>query len=346
VTDADATPRERGWRRLLPAIALFLFVPAIPQLRALVPIEQTLLLLVPAIAACSWLSWRAGGRLWLAVIWTGLSVVILGRPIVGDQSYAAFARGWSLMLAASFGAVAMFSSARRYFGRALLALVGSAVVVAGVLAVAGVTPGRVDRLISTELADRVETSVSSIRARLDSPEWQDLNKKNPDRANGLIELVNTLEAQLREISPVGSSLFPAFLAFESLAALGLAWSLHHRLSRTRLGPPIAPLREFRFDDHMIWGVVAGLVFVLIPRFAAWKAIGLNLLVFFGALYALRGLGVMMWFLVAPGRWTGVALITAVALLPMLWPLPIVLGLSDTRFDWRRRTRPSHEGSSQ
>ena len=77
VNSTDATPRERGWRRLLPAIVLFLFVPAVPQLRAMVTIEQTLLLMVPALAVCSWLAWRAGGRLWLALAWTGAAFVLL-----------------------------------------------------------------------------------------------------------------------------------------------------------------------------------------------------------------------------------------------------------------------------
>jgi hypothetical protein len=163
-----------------------------------------------------------------------------------------------------------------------------------------------------------------------------------------------VELVLRRLIGVGGALFPAMLLFESVAALGLAWSLHHRLSRTRVGPPIAPIREFRFEDQFIWGVIIGLVFALMPELMIRQGtsgpaldlmrwIGWNLLLFFGGLYGLRGIGVMTWFLVLPGRWVGAALVAAFALLPPLWSFPVGIGLGDTYFDWRRRVRPSHQG---
>jgi len=86
--------------------------------------------------------------------------------------------------------------------------------------------------------------------------------------------------------------------------------------------------------------------VVLPSLAALKGLGLNLLVFFGALYALRGLGVMTWFLVSPGRWLGTVLITFVVLIPMLWSIPLGLGLGDTWVNWRRKARPTNQGSTQ
>jgi len=70
------------------------------------------------------------------------------------------------------------------------------------------------------------------------------------------------------------------------------------------------------------------------------------LVFFGALYAVRGLGVMSWFLVSPGRLFGSMVMIAVALIPVLWSIPLGLGLGDTWIDWRRRVRPATPGSTQ
>jgi hypothetical protein len=75
-------------------------------------------------------------------------------------------------------------------------------------------------------------------------------------------------------------------------------------------------------------------------------LGWNLLLFFGLLYALRGLGVMMWFLVRPGRWFGAVLVAACAVLPPLWSFPVGIGLGDTYFDWRRRVRPPNSGSQE
>ncbi len=343
---AAASQQERRWRRLLPAVALFLLVPAVPQLRALVPIEQTLLLLLPALAVAAWIAWRNGGSVWLALAWSAVALWVLSRPMAGGASYVAFARAWALMLAAAFGAVALFRPSRSFFGRAMLALAISGAAFSLVLGLTGSSAHRVERVIGAELADRVESSVAAMRARLATPEWQDLQRTNPDAARYWDQMIDAGEQQLREIAPFGASIFPAILAFESLAALGLAWSLHHRLSRTRLGPALAPLREFRFDDQFIWGIIGGLVLVLLPRLAAWKAVGWSLLVFFGALYALRGLGVMTWFLVFPGRWFGIALVAIAAIIPPLWSFPLGIGLGDTYFDWRRRVRPSNQGSSQ
>ncbi|HEV8235708.1 MAG TPA: hypothetical protein VGP84_13960, partial [Gemmatimonadaceae bacterium] len=60
-------PTERGWGKLLIAIVAFLIIPA--QLGALLPIDQAMTLLVPAIAACALVGWWAGGRPFLAVAW-------------------------------------------------------------------------------------------------------------------------------------------------------------------------------------------------------------------------------------------------------------------------------------
>lgn len=341
-----AFAKERGWRRLLPAVAVFLFVPAVPQLRAFVPIEQTLLLLLPALAVCSWIAWRNGGRIWFALAWTGVAFWVLTRPMAGGAPYVAFARGWALVLAAGFGAVALLLRSRPFFGRAVAALAVSGAAFALALGIGGASAASLERVISSELGDRVESSVASLRARTATPDWEELEKKSPESARAVGQMMDGIESQLRQIAPVGTALFPAILLFESLAALGLAWSLHHRLSRTRIGPPLGPLREFRFEDQFIWGVISGLVLVLIPRFVALKAVGWNLLAFFGALYALRGLGVMTWFLVVPGRWLGVVVIALVAVIWPLWTFPLGIGLSDTYFDWRRRARPSNQGSSQ
>ena len=55
-TPETATPvaaRERGWRMILPALGLFLLVPAFAALRILFPVEQTILLVGPAIGVCA-----------------------------------------------------------------------------------------------------------------------------------------------------------------------------------------------------------------------------------------------------------------------------------------------------
>ena len=70
-------PRERGWARLAFALAAFLLVPLFPAVRAVLPVEHTLILLVPTVAVCFLLGWWAGGRLSLALVWLAFAAWVL-----------------------------------------------------------------------------------------------------------------------------------------------------------------------------------------------------------------------------------------------------------------------------
>src|SRR6478736_1199073 len=101
-------PSERGWGKLLLALAAFLIVPKIPQIAAMLPVEQTMVLFVPALAACALVGWWAGGRAFTAVAWVAVAVLFTMRPGANDPFYN-LARGWSLLLAGSFGLVCLLS---------------------------------------------------------------------------------------------------------------------------------------------------------------------------------------------------------------------------------------------
>src|SRR5439155_4555590 len=103
------------------------------------------------------------------------------------------------------------------------------------------------------------------------------------------DLPAEMEKQLRTIAQAGDRFFPSLLALESIAAVAIAWAIYHRLSRARLGPPLGLLRDFRFNDQLVWGLIVGLTIFFVPTLSAMRIVGRNLLVFFGALYALRGL---------------------------------------------------------
>jgi hypothetical protein len=151
------------------------------------------------------------------------------------------------------------------------------------------------------------------------------------------DLVTTLPA--RE----GKRFFPALLALESLGALALAWALYHRLSRARIGAPLARLRDFRFNDQLVWGVIVGIVFLAVPTLHAYRTVGANLTLFFGTLYAVRGTGVLAWFLrsARPGLVTLVAVALLAALLAPAFALGLgLIGLGDTWEDWRAKARPT------
>jgi hypothetical protein len=351
---ASTAPTERGWGRLLVALAAFIFVPMIPQIRALLPIEETMVLFVPAVAACALVGWWAGGRAFLAIAWVAIAVLLTVQSTAGAATpdggaFYNLSRGWSLLLAGAFGLVCLFAEERPMFPRALVAL-GITLVLAGVMSMLGpVTLSHAAGTVAQEYARRNAETMATVNGVIQShqKEWQDLASKVP-RLN---QLPAETQKELGLISQFGYAVFPALLALESLAALALAWATYHRLGRTRLGAPLRPLREFRFNDQLVWGLIVGLTVMLLPTLTTLRGAGKNLLMFFGALYAMRGFGVLSWFM-APGS-LGITLgvgfimlfapvLNAVAALVfmLLGVAALALGLGDTWADWRRRARPS------
>jgi len=340
---------ERGWRKLILALLAFVFVPELPHLRAILPVEQTIYLLVPALGACFLVGWWAGGRALLAIAWVSLAAWLMWERPGTPDAFHNLERGWSLLLAGAFGLTCLFGERRPLFARALGAL-SIAIFLAIAMSVMGPVPlSAAKETIASEFVHRNDETMAGINGVIGEhpKEWNDVTSRFPTLATMPAET----EKQLTKLSRVGLTVFPSLLALESLVALALAWAIYHRLSRARLGAPLHPLREFRFNDQLVWGLMVGLTIVLLPTLQSFRGVGRNLLVFFYALYAVRGLAVLAWFL-APG-----ALAATLAVgFAMLW-VPIVqwaalfgfllllfasfvLGLGDTWADWRRRVRPT------
>jgi hypothetical protein len=337
---------ERGWGKLLIAVLAFLIVPAIPQFSALLPVDQSMLLFVPALAACTLAGWWAGGRTLLALAWVALATLVVMQPQMPD-AFQNLARGWSLVLAGSFGLVCLFSARRPFFSRALIALtiaLGLAVIMS---TLGPVKSADMTAAIGDELTRRNAQTMSMLNGFIGQypKQWNDWVARVPR----LGELPAQTEKHLGALAILGRTLYPSLLALQSLAALAIAWSVYHRLSRARLGPPLGMLRDFRFNDQLVWGLIVGLTFVFLPTLSSVRVIGRNLLVFFGALYALRGLGVLSWFM-APGTLATTASVGfAMMLVPGLNVIAALgfiflaiaafgLGLGDTWADWRSRAR--------
>jgi hypothetical protein len=203
--------------------------------------------------------------------------------------------------------------------------------------------------IATEFVRRNQETMAQVNSVVSqySTEWNQWATRHPTIAASLPRM----ELELKALSRLGLTLFPSLLAFESLIALALAWSIYHRLSRARIGAPLRPLREFRFNDQLVWGLIVGLTIAFLPTLESFRGVGRNLLVFFCALYAIRGLAVLAWFLTPGAGALAAGLVVAVVLLV----LPVIgflaanlvrlsmiiffgLGLGDTWADWRRRKR--------
>ncbi len=347
VSPADApVPVARSWTKMLLALAAFVILPGqIP----IVPFERTMVLFVPALAACTLVGWWAGGRATLAILWVAAATFVAVWPPAAMGAFENLGRGWALLLAGAFGMVCLLSDRRPFFSRGLVA-VGLTLGLAFVMGLGGsVSLAQASSAVGSEFAKRNGETMAL---------FNDMITKHPDQWKQLAATMpsigdarSTVQTMLDEFSAAGVAAFPALLALESLAALALAWAAYHRLARIRLGSPLAPLREFRFSDQLIWGLIVGLVILLLPTLSTWRGAGLNLVVFFGVLYLIRGLGVLAWFM-AP-RAFNIMLIVGFAML-CLPPLNVVaamgllvlsvaavgLGLADTWADWRSRAVPT------
>ena len=337
-------PRERGWARLAFALAAFLLVPLFPAVRAVLPIEHTLILLVPTIAVCFLLGWWAGGRLSIALVWLAFAAWVLAQQApLASAPYYDLARAWGLLLAGAFGITCVLGKPGPFFTRVVSAI-GLALLVGLAHGIAGRTSSRrVERVLEEQYEVRNRQSVEALTLSLNGvvarfPAMRDVMTD---------ETVDQTAFELHRLSEGAAPLFPALLALESLVVCALAWTLYHRLSRVRIGPPLAPLREFRFHDHLAWGLIVGLTLTLLPAFGSLQRLGQNLVLFFGMMYALRGLGVIDSFVRRSAVLVAIAAVIAIlnprpyaalVALAVVLGLFAVLGVSDAWGDWRRRLR--------
>jgi hypothetical protein len=375
--DSAATaPQERGWRWFVLALLLMLSVSAAPHwtpalalmsglVRLFFPIEQFAVLVVMAIATCAIVGWWAGGRWFVAVLWFVAAALMLRALPPAAPGYASFVRGWALSLSAAFGLVSLTTRTRALLGRALTATAIAAVVtVTGIAVQSAGAGGPMDdatRMLSGEYQRRVQQSLESWRGRTESSAWRTFAAQLPSSAARAEKLAGTLSGLADAGSASAGSgwtargplllLAPALLGIESLLALGLGWAAYHRLSRVRIGPPLSPLRDVRFNDQLVWGLVVGATLLLLPTLVEWRAVGANFICFFGTLYALRGAGVLTWWI--PDRVAALAPIALVILVPLLGPIVVLalvlaatfaLGLGDTWRDFRTGAGAHRPGS--
>ncbi|TVP76362.1 MAG: DUF2232 domain-containing protein [Gemmatimonadales bacterium] len=254
-----------------------------------------------------------------------LGAVLLGLSLGGMAAADGFwylERGWLLLTGGWFVAVSLAWPARPFLPRALTALAGSAVWTGGLLLALGGL-GQADRLVR----ERVLGAAGATRELLGGLTGGPLD---PSLAEAL---ERTMEVQL--------FLVPATILLATLAALAAGWWMCIRI-RTGSGDALGRLRNFRFADGLIWLLIAGLVVGLVADWTGgWGRTGLNMAVFMGALYALRGFGVLL-FLTGGLSWFGWGLLILGLLLaaPLLLAAALVVGVADSWLDLRMRAASS------
>jgi hypothetical protein len=300
-------------------------------LRGVLPITETIVLLVTALAVCAVLGWWKGGSAIFAIVWVVLCGWMLLVPLQGVQGYSALAQGWTLLLAAMFGMASLLTPNQSFLVRALSAIGISTMISFALAVVAPSGLNSIEGIMQSEYSRRMDSLIGDVQQATGTPQWQEISKKYPMIDSTIAENTVTLRAVPARSAP----LLAALLALESLAALALGWALYHRLAKVPIGPTLGKLREFRFNDQLVWGLAVGATIVFLPPFADGRNVGMNLLLFFGTLYLLRGVGVLSW--VSRGRGVATVLIIMTAIAPpLIAALALGVGVGDTWMDWRNR----------
>jgi len=233
-----------------------------------------------------------------------------------------FDRGWALLLGAWF-VVALLALKRASFtARALLATAATAATAAIFLLVRPGSYAGLEQAITTQLRAAVAQQITL---------WNAAGAKLPPTfAEGMYRVVQTR-----------AFLAPALAGLASMAGLALAWGLYRRMV-ARDERALPPLRQFRFRDELVWLLVAGALLVLVPGLGPGAVrVGANLLTFMGALYALRGVAVVMSMSSGAFGVGGLLLVLFAALADSWIPalvmaVAVLVGLTDTWLDLRAR----------
>lgn len=300
-------PSAPGWPRaaLLLAVAM---ATAVGQPAVLVGVPFLVLGLV------------FGVRKWGVLLASALSMVmVVGGG--GRDGLWYVERGWALLAGGWFAALTLRRPAASFSGRALASVGGAAAAAAGLLALQGGAWTAVEWAVKERLERGLGTALDALRV-----------------LGGGDEPSPALVAAVQETVQAQTQVFPALLGVSTLAALGAAWWLYLRLS-SGSDQGVGPLRDFRFNDHLVWVFILGLVLLVTSWGSAFSRVGANAVVFMGALYAVRGAAVIM-FLSGGFSLFGYALLAfgLVFLPPLVLTGAMVVGIGDTWLDVRGRTR--------
>ena len=152
--------------------------------------------------------------------------------------------------------------------------------------------------------------------------------------------LTAFQASADAVVQLVSRFLPGLVLLQSVAALAAAWALYQLLARHPEGAALPRLRDFRFNDHLVWGVVLALLALVMPVGAGvLRPIGGSLATFFGGLYVARGLGVVLALAAAAGFGGPLAAVLSALITVFLLPIALLsalaLGVSDTWVDWRK-----------
>lgn len=280
-------------------------------------VQASVLLAVPFLVLAVVLGYRPLG-VFLACL-VCVAVVTFGVPPRDALWYVE--RGWAVLVGGAFVALTLGKPEARFSPRALAAVAGAAAVAAGVLAMRTGSWGTVEWAVEQRISQGLGTALEALRA-----------------LRGGEALPPALVTAVHETVRTQAKVFPALLGLSSMAALGVAWWVYVRLA-SGSDQGVGPLREFRFNDHLVWVFIGGLVLLVTPWEDVLARVGANAVVFMGALYALRGAAVILFLSGGLSLFGYVMLVFGLVFLPpLVLTGAMVIGIGDTWLDVRRRLR--------
>ena len=181
MTDAATEPappadRERGWWRVALATLLFLFAPSVPLLHIVLPVDQELVLIAPALAACTVAGWWSGGRLPLALAWVAIAAWVLVIYTSSAGAFGYLVCGWSVLLSAAFAGLVIFARGEEsspFSGRAFAAIGLTLALATGATVATNQGVVTVRQMVSVEASKRSEQSIADWRQATSSKEWKE-----------------------------------------------------------------------------------------------------------------------------------------------------------------------------
>lgn len=262
---------------------------------------------------------------WLALSAAGVSATLAAQATLGP----AVIRTAGIALSVAFVALLYRAREGEEVPRAFAAVLLAAGVVAVWAVVQGITWPGIEQGFTEMLRKSYQT-------------MQEVAGSDPESRKDAEEFVRPFI----EAAPGIARVMPGLLALEGLAGALLAWSWHHRISARPLGPPPGRFRDFRFNDHLVWGAIFTLGLLLVPLPPPGPAAAANLLIVWAGLYAARGLAIAATVL-APAPVLLKLLVFALAflLIPIVLGACLALGLADTWLDIRGRLAPPAPGGA-
>jgi len=277
-------------------------------------VQPSVLMGVPFLVLGLVMGLRRTGVFVLAVV---MGVIVLGGP---DRDALWFLeRGWALLAAGWFVALTVRRPSAAFSARAMGAVAGAAGVATILLGMRSGGWGAVQWIMEDHLGESASTALEALRLL---------------RGGG--GLPPTLVAGVYDALKIQTQIFPALLGVASMAGLGVAWWGYVRLS-SGSDQGVEPLRDFRFNDHLVWVFITGLL-LLLPRWGELVArVGANAVVFMGALYAVRGAAVILFLSGGLSLLGYVLLVFGLLFVPPLVLMgALVIGLGDTWLDVRSK----------